>query len=177
MPHNRQDAKRLGVKAFTPRYRRPVAWTAPRHQSGWNGTVPRPGMEPLSLIVAALAAGAAAAAKDTASAAIKDAYQGLKGLVQRKVAGSPAAAVVLEEHAKDPDTYDAPLKKTLIAAAADQDAAILQAARELLERTGAPSAPGPVIRQSIGNVKYAAISGTGDASIGPIHEHGEGPDG
>jgi hypothetical protein len=133
-------------------------------------------VDPLSLIVAALAAGAAAAAKDTASAAIKDAYHGLKGLIQRKLAASPAAAVVLAEHEKDPDTYDAPLKKKLAEAAADQDAAILQAARALLEQAGAPSAPGPVISQTIRNVKYAAISATGDASIGSIHEHGVGSD-
>jgi hypothetical protein len=134
------------------------------------------GMDPLSLIIAALAAGAAAAAKDTAGAAIKDSYQGLKGLIQRKLVGDPAAAVVLEEHEKDPATYDAPLKKKLAAAAAEQDAAILQAARELLAHTGAPLAHGPVITQQIGNVKYAAISATGDASIGPIHDHGAGPD-
>src|SRR5260221_294127 len=38
-------------------------------------------MDPLSLILAAITAGAAASAKDTASAAIKDTYQGLKALV------------------------------------------------------------------------------------------------
>ena len=133
-------------------------------------------MDPLSLIVAALTAGAAAAAKDTAGAAIKDGYQGLKGLIQRKVAETPAATVVLDEHEKDPDTYDAPLKKKLAEAAADQDAAILQAARALLEQAGAQPPSGPVISQSLGNVKFAAISGTGNASIGPIHEHSEATD-
>jgi hypothetical protein len=133
-------------------------------------------MDPLSVIVAALVAGAAAAAKDTAGAAIKDSYQGLKGLIQEKLAGRPAAAVVLEEHEKDPATYEAPLKKKLTEAAADQDAAILQAARTLLEQAGAPTAPGTVIRQSIRNVKYAATSATGDASIGAIHEQGAGSD-
>jgi len=84
--------------------------------------------------------------------------------------------VVLEEHENDPDTYDAPLKKKLAEAAADQDAAILKAARSLPEQTGAQPVPGPVIRQTIRNVTYAATSATGDASIGPIHEHGEAPD-
>lgn len=133
-------------------------------------------MDPVSLILAALTAGAAAAAKDTAAAAIKDAYQALKGLVQRKVAGQPAATVVLEEHVKDPDTYAAPLKKKLLEAAADQDGAILKAARALLELTAPPPAAGPVITQTISTVKYAAISGTGDASIGPIQDQGAGPD-
>ena len=133
-------------------------------------------MDPLSLIVAALTAGAAAAAKDTAGAAIKDGYQGLKALILRKLAGIPAATVVLEEHEKDPDLYDAPLKKKLEAAAADQDAAILQAAQALLEQAGAQPATGPVITQNIGNVKYAATAAIGNASIGPIHEHGAGSD-
>lgn len=133
-------------------------------------------MDPLSLILAALAAGAAAAAKDTASAGIKDAYQGLKGLIQRRLAPDPAATVVLEEHAKDPGTDDAPLKKKLAEAAADHDAAILQAARALLEQAGAPPAAGPVISQTIRNVKYAAISASGDASIGPIHDSSQGSD-
>lgn len=132
--------------------------------------------EPLTLILAALAAGAAAGAKETMSAAIQDSYLGFKGLLQRKLAGSPAATVVLEEHEKDPATYALPLKKVLLAAAVDQDAAILQAARALLEQAGASLAQGPVITQTISNVKYAATSATGDASIGPIHDHGAGPD-
>ncbi|MFN6339984.1 MAG: hypothetical protein ACK41W_14820, partial [Cyanobacteriota bacterium] len=94
----------------------------------------------------------------------------------KKLTGSVAATVVLEEHEKDPDTYGAPLRKKLAEAAADQDAAILQAARALLEQAGASLAPGPVITQTISNDKYAATSATGDASIGPIHDHGAGPD-
>jgi hypothetical protein len=133
-------------------------------------------MDPLSLIVAALTAGVAAAAKDTAGAAIKDSYQVLKGLIQQKLAVSAAATVVLEEHEKDPDTYNAPMKKKLAEAAIDQDPAILQAAWALMEQAGAQSAPGPMITQTISNVKYAATSATGNARIGPIHEHGAGPD-
>ena len=43
-------------------------------------------MEPISLIIAALSAGAIAAAKDTAGTAVKDAYQGLKTLIKNKFA-------------------------------------------------------------------------------------------
>ena len=38
-------------------------------------------MDPVSLIVTALATGAAAALKDTAGEAVKDAYSGLKSLL------------------------------------------------------------------------------------------------
>lgn len=87
-------------------------------------------MEPLSLIVAALVAGAAKAAGD----AVPDAYIGLKALIKRKFAGEPKAEMVLEEHASDPETYEAPLKKKLAEASADQDKEILQAAQELLKQ-------------------------------------------
>src|SRR2546421_1289448 len=41
-------------------------------------------MDPISIIVAALVTGAAAALKPTTEQVIKDAYAGMKGLVQRK---------------------------------------------------------------------------------------------
>lgn len=133
-------------------------------------------MDPLSLIVAALTAGAAAAAKDTAGAAIKDGYQALKALLQKKLAGNQAATVVLEEHAKDPDTFDAPLKKKLAEAAVDQDVEILRTAATLLEQVKTVPAATTVITQMISDVKYAATSGSGDATIGTIHDHGAAPD-
>ncbi len=57
---------------------------------------------------------------------------GLKALIKRKFAGEPKAEMVLEEHESDPETYEAPLKKKLTEAGADQDDAILQAAQALL---------------------------------------------
>lgn len=87
-------------------------------------------MEPLSLILAALVAGAAKAASDVAP----DAYVGLKALIKRKFAGDAKAEMVLEEHELDPQTYEAPLKKKLTEAAVDQDHAILKAAQELMEQ-------------------------------------------
>ncbi|MCA2815355.1 MAG: hypothetical protein IM459_01010 [Microcystis sp. M085S1] len=41
-------------------------------------------MEPVSLIITALTAGAVAAAKDTAEKGVKDTYQGLKTLIKRR---------------------------------------------------------------------------------------------
>lgn len=55
-----------------------------------------------------MAAGAIAATKETAGTAVKDAYQGLKGLIKKKFAGEPKAEMALEEHATDPETYAAP---------------------------------------------------------------------
>jgi hypothetical protein len=47
-------------------------------------------MDPLSLLIGALATGAQAALKDTASNAIKDAYSGLKTLIVRKFGKKPS---------------------------------------------------------------------------------------
>lgn len=89
-------------------------------------------MDPVSLIEGALAAGAAASAKDTASQAVKDAYAGLKSLLSRLFADKPKAQVIIDEHETDPQTYEKPLKKLLIEAYADQDAELLDAAERVM---------------------------------------------
>jgi len=91
-------------------------------------------MDPISLIIAALGAGAIAATKDTAGTAVKDAYQGLKTLIKKKFESEPKAQMVLEEHETDPETYEAPLKKKLAEAGVDQDAEIIKLAQELLKQ-------------------------------------------
>lgn len=48
-------------------------------------------MDPISLIVGALASGAASGLTDSATAAVKDAYAGLRDLVRRRLAGRSAA--------------------------------------------------------------------------------------
>ena len=45
------------------------------------------GMDPITLIVTALAAGAALGVTDTASQTVKDAYAGLKALVRKRLGG------------------------------------------------------------------------------------------
>ncbi len=84
-------------------------------------------------LLAALAAGVTAGVGDAASAAVKDAYAGLKALVQRRFAGDPKAEETLAEYEADPDTYEKPLAKQLKAAGADQDAQITQSAEALLK--------------------------------------------
>ncbi|MEH2219292.1 MAG: hypothetical protein V7K72_19645 [Nostoc sp.] len=90
-------------------------------------------MEPISMIIAALGAGAIAATKDTAGTAVKDAYQGLKNLIKKKFESEPKAQMVLEEHEADPETYEAPLKKKLAEAGAEKDTEIIKLAQELLK--------------------------------------------
>lgn len=91
-------------------------------------------MDPVSLIIAAITAGAAAALKDTASAAIKDAYSGLRLLVKRRLGGGATADAEVEGVERQPRPDASPLKAQLEAAGAADDAELLRAARALLEK-------------------------------------------
>ena len=89
-------------------------------------------MDPVSLVVGALAAGAAAAAQETASTAIKDAYAGLKALVQRRFAGKPDAELVLAKYEQKPTSWQEPLKDELAATAVENDTELIKAAQQLM---------------------------------------------
>jgi hypothetical protein len=89
-------------------------------------------VDPVSVIVTALAAGAGSGLKDAASSAVTDAYQRLKALARRKVAARHDGALVLDRHEQDPQTWDRPLAGELAAAGAGQDAALVAAAQDLL---------------------------------------------
>jgi hypothetical protein len=89
-------------------------------------------MEPVTLIVTALASCASTAAGAAVSAGVQDAYTALKGLVSKRFEGTPAAEVALMEHEKNPRTWNAPLAQQLEATGATADEAILVAAKRLL---------------------------------------------
>jgi hypothetical protein len=89
-------------------------------------------VDPVSVIATALAAGAAAGVQDTASAAVKDAYARLRGLVGRWLAGKPDAEVVLGRHADAPQTWQAPLEALLADAEVARDPEVVEAAQALL---------------------------------------------
>ena len=80
----------------------------------------------------ALAAGAALGVKDVASTAVKDAYNGLKALVKKRIAGRPDAELVLARYETAPDTWQAPLTAELEQADADQDTDLVTAAQALM---------------------------------------------
>ncbi len=118
-------------------------------------------MDPISLIEAALVAGAAASTQDTASQAVKDAYTGLKTLLSRLFAEKPKAQVILDEHEADHETYEKPLKKLLTEVHADQDTDLLAAAQHLTAL---------VQPQQIGIGKYS-IQNTGTVQGQVIGDH------
>lgn len=89
-------------------------------------------MDPISLIMGALAAGAASGLADTATGAVKDAYAGLRDLVWRRVAGRRVAQTALEEHETAPQVWQAPLSAELVAVGADTDVQIITAAQRVM---------------------------------------------
>ncbi|MEH2211435.1 MULTISPECIES: hypothetical protein [unclassified Nostoc] len=129
-------------------------------------------MEPISLIIAALGAGAIAAAKDTAGTAVKDAYQGLKALIKKKLEGDVLGQAMVDAKPEEIKQAEGLLKDKITKAGADRDAAIIQAAQELLNQVKEQPGGQEIITQNISNVKYAATSGSGNASISGINEQG-----
>jgi hypothetical protein len=101
-------------------------------------------MEPITLILAALAAGASSGVldslKDSAKEAATAAYQRVHDLVRQRFRGNASAEVMLAEHQADPETYAGPLAKKLSQAGAADDTELVAAATalmELIDQTGA----------------------------------------
>jgi hypothetical protein len=101
-------------------------------------------MDPITLIVAALAAGASAgtidALKDNAKEAAKAAYGKLHDRVKRRFQGNASAEVILAEHQADPETYAGPLAKKLTEAGAGEDGDLVAAAQALMDLVDAAGA-------------------------------------
>jgi hypothetical protein len=89
-------------------------------------------IEPLNLIVTAVASGASAALKDSAGEAIKGAYQALKRLVRRRLDGRGVAETALDEYEANGELCEQALRQELTLADAGSDQEIVQAARALL---------------------------------------------
>ncbi|MEU7802513.1 hypothetical protein AB0B10_24955 [Micromonospora arborensis] len=97
-------------------------------------------MSGLELIVAALAAGASAGVTNTATAAVQDAYAGLKKALRGRLGDSTDAWQVLESDETQPDVWRARLGDQLITSGAFENADILAAARRLLTAADPPAA-------------------------------------
>jgi len=93
-------------------------------------------MDPITLIVTALAAGAALGTQDTVSAMVKDAYAGLKALVRKRLGGGPGAELMLTKHEQAPETWQAPLMAELAETGADGDRDLIAAAQAVLDLVG-----------------------------------------
>jgi RIP homotypic interaction motif len=123
-------------------------------------------MDPITLIVAALAAGASAGAidalTDNAKDAAKAAYGKLHDLVRRRFRGNAGAEVILAEHQADPGTYAPPLAKKLTEAGAADDAGLVAAARALMDLVDPAGAKSGKYSVTVTNSKGVQV---GDGNI------------
>jgi hypothetical protein len=112
-------------------------------------------------IVAALSAGAAAGATDTAKSAIADAYQGLKSLVKKKFGHDSEAAQAIEkvEAKPDSDGRKKTLAEELEAVNSTSDAELISAAQSLLALIKA-------LPQGEKHIQYAQGTGIAQADGG-----------
>ena len=89
-------------------------------------------MDPVSLILGALASGVAHGTTESATEAVKDAYRSLKDQLSRRFKGRRSAEIALAEHADDPETWQAPLAKALAETGASTDQTVIEAAQRLM---------------------------------------------
>jgi hypothetical protein len=89
-------------------------------------------MDPISLVIAALVAGAIAGVKDTASQGVRDGYNGLKALIRRRFAGNPEAEAALGQSEQQPESGQTRLAQHLQAAGVADDDELIRAAQALL---------------------------------------------
>lgn len=127
-------------------------------------------MDPISLIVIALATGAAAGLKQTAETVVKDTYAGIKALLKRKFEG---VSIDMLESDPTSKTRQEILKQDLAKAGAGNDKEVLQHAKQLIE---AIQMHAPEVATAVGvnleDVKAASLrldeivaSGTGGAGV------------
>jgi hypothetical protein len=108
-------------------------------------------MDPGTMVVAALAAGAGAGVKDTATQAVKDAYAGLKAMLAERFRGNQSAELVLQQHEDSPQTWEAPLTGYVREVGVDEQMLVL--ARQLLQGGRPPGATYSVDADTIHGVQ------------------------
>jgi hypothetical protein len=125
------------------------------------------GMESITLILTALAAGASAgsldALKDEAKDAVKAAYGKLRALVGNRFreAGTVNGEAVLAEYEQDPESFEKGLGKKLAEAGAGDDEALIAAANAVLE----------LVRQQGGTSGKYNVTITGSQGV-QVGDHG-----
>jgi hypothetical protein len=92
-------------------------------------------MDPITIIVTAVTAGAVVASKDVAAQAVKDGYAALKALLVHKFGQEADVVGAVEGVEKKPDSeaWQSVLKEKLETARAAQDADLVQQAQALLD--------------------------------------------
>ena len=128
----------------------------------------------MDTITTAIVAALAALSKD----AIKDSYNALKSALKKKFGSESDLVDAVEKLEKKPDSEGRKgmVQEEVEAAKAHEDTEIVQLAQKLLAKIKEQPGGQQIITQNISNVKYAATSGSGSASISNITEQGKSED-
>jgi hypothetical protein len=114
-------------------------------------------MDPITLIVTALATGASSGLTGAASDAVKDAYQALHTKVRGLLSRRPGGEVVLDQHGEDPETWDRPLRKQLAEAGIDSE--VVELARRLLSAVDPQGSNAGKYQVSVGGNAQGTVIG------------------
>ena len=122
----------------------------------------------MDIITTAIIAAIAGLSKD----AINDSYKALKSALKKKFGSNSDVVDAVEGLEKKPDSKGrrATLQEEIENSQVNGDSEIVQLAQDLLNKLQEQPQGQQVIQQTVSNVKYAATSGTGTASISNIQE-------
>lgn len=95
-------------------------------------------MDPVTLILTALAAGAAATVGDTASGPVQDAYAGLMAQLRTRLADRQDGERLLARYHEAPQALQGQLAAELAAAGAGRDEGLVTAAQAVMSVADAP---------------------------------------
>ena len=129
----------------------------------------------VELILAALIAGATAAAKDTAGVAVKDAYEGLKNLIKQKFGDKTDLVDAVDKLEKKPDSEarKATVKEEIETAKVAGDPEILKLAQDLLDKAKGEPGGQEIINQTQTNT-VSGVNVGGNFEFKPVQEGKKG---
>jgi len=116
-------------------------------------------MDPITLIVTALAAGAASAMQDDAKAVVKTAFARLRHLVRKRFTSPDNGEFMLDKHAAAPDIWQAPLKQELEQSGAAGDPELVDAAQQLMKLLDPQGTAAGKYAVTIGNSTGGQVGG------------------
>lgn len=123
-------------------------------------------MEPISLILSALVAGAA----KTADSVAQDAYKGLKALIKKRFEnqGKSDSVMILDKYEEKPEKTKPLLEDELTEVGADKDKEIIELAEKLLEQLNSKQAA-----ESLSNISIygGTVQGLTQQNTGTINQN------
>lgn len=123
-------------------------------------------MDPISIIVAALVSGAAAAAKDTASQAVSDAYSGLKTAFvhcwEKATQDEAKAQFLIEGLEKNPDAIESYVRAEMTSQLPEPEENLIALAQQLQALLESEGGAAPKYNVNVDNSQGVAV---GDGAV------------